>query len=70
MAGFDADAAREQCGVPEEYELLAMIALGHQGPADALPDDLREREQSPRARRAQSEFVFGATYGTAVRTTA
>ncbi len=63
MAGFDAQAARERCAIPEEYEPYAMIALGHHGPADALEGELREREAAPRSRRPQAEFVYGSRFG-------
>jgi nitroreductase len=44
MGGFDRVRARELLGVPQGYEFQAAVAIGHQGPADALPDDLRARE--------------------------
>lgn len=65
MAGFDAARAREVCAIPAGYEPLVMIALGHQAEAAALPDALRQREEAPRVRRPQAEFVFGATFGDA-----
>ena len=45
MGGFDADASYEALGVSkDEYEAMAAFAVGHQGEATALPEDLRERE--------------------------
>lgn len=64
MAGFDADLARRACAIPAEHSPLVMIALGHQAAAQVLPEALREREEAPRVRRPQSEFVFGATFET------
>lgn len=57
MAGFDAAAARAAMAVPEGYEPMAVIAIGHPGPADALPEDLRAREIAPRQRRPAAEWV-------------
>lgn len=65
MAGFDADRARAAVGIPEGFEPVSMIAIGHRGEADSLPDELREREQAPRSRRPMAEFVYGARWGEA-----
>jgi len=58
MGGFDAAKAREDLRIPEAYEPVAAIALGYAGDPQTLPDDLRERELAPRARKPLGEFVF------------
>lgn len=58
MAGFDAVRAREAFGIPAGYDPVCAIALGHPGPAEALPDALKLRETAPRVRRKAEEFVF------------
>jgi nitroreductase len=56
MAGFDRGKARATLGVPEDYEIEAMVAVGHPGnPAD-LPPQLQAREM-PSGRRAVGEFT-------------
>lgn len=57
MGGFDVEKARAACAVPEGYEPMAAIALGHPGPARALPEDLAQRELAPRQRRAPRDWV-------------
>ena len=58
MGGFDEDASYEALGVPREgWEAMAAFAVGHPGPADALPEPLRERE-APNGRKEPSEIVF------------
>jgi nitroreductase len=58
MGGFFPEKVRENFGVPETHEPLVAIALGPMNTADALPtDDLKEREQAPRTRYPQSDFV-------------
>lgn len=63
MAGFDADRVRELYDVPEGVEPVAAIAVGHPGDPDDLPEDLRDRELSPRTRRPLEETVFGGRWG-------
>ena len=46
MAGFDRPAAQALLGLKEEeYEVMAVIAVGRKGEAAALPEDLRAMEQ-------------------------
>lgn len=49
MAGFDADKARKDLGIPDDFEICAMVAIGHPGNVEDLPEQLRGMEQpSPR----------------------
>jgi nitroreductase len=63
MAGFDPAAFREAFSVPDDVEIIAMIALGHPGDVNALNDALREREQAPRARLPVAEIAFDGAWG-------
>jgi len=61
IAGYDQAAARLALGIPEEYTLGAIIALGYQGSPNALNQEkLIELETSPRSRKPLSETVFTA----------
>lgn len=61
MRGFDKDAARAALGVPDVYDLHAIIAIGHPGDIDDLPEPYREREQlSPR--KALAEIAFEGNF--------
>ncbi len=66
MGGFDPDKAREVLGVPDDYDLHVVIAVGYRGEKEALPEDLQEREQ-PNDRRPLSESLFEGTFGRAVK---
>ena len=44
MAGFDHDKAREVLGVPDDYAIDCMIAVGKPGNKEDLPEALRARE--------------------------
>ena len=56
MQGFDYDRARTTLAVPDEYEVLAMIAVGKRAPAETLPPKPREMEK-PNQRRPLREIV-------------
>jgi nitroreductase len=59
MAGYDHEAARQAVGIPEEYALGSVIALGYQGEPEALGDaTLIERETSGRTRKPLDEIAF------------
>jgi nitroreductase len=61
MAGFDHDAARQTFGIPEDYLLGAVIALGYQGEPSALAHEkLIAQETAPRTRKPLNEFVLSA----------
>jgi nitroreductase len=57
MAGFDYDRARADLGVPEDYAVEAMIAAGHPGKLEDLPETHRPREVKS-MRRPVQESVF------------
>jgi nitroreductase len=65
MAGFDGDKARVDLRIPDDYEPVAMIAIGYRGDVDDLSDELAERERAPRERKALDSIVFGAEFGSA-----
>ncbi|KAF0815165.1 malonic semialdehyde reductase RutE [Andreprevotia sp. IGB-42] len=56
MGGFDKDAARAVLGIPDDYHLEVVIAIGRQADAAILPDALREKEQ-PTPRKPLAELV-------------
>lgn len=58
MAGFNRDVARQTYQIPEDYDPIAMIAIGYMGALNDLPEELQEKEKAPRTRKPLSEFVF------------
>ena len=63
MAGILRDKVRETFAVPDDTDVVCGIALGYQGEAGQLPEELPEREVQPRERRALSDFVFSGRFG-------
>ena len=62
MLGFDPDAATAAFKVEAPYQLHAIIAIGHPGKTEDLPEAYREREQ-PSPRKALHEIVFENHFG-------
>ena len=59
MGGFDQEAAWRALGIPAEYAIGAVIALGYRGEPAALGDEtLIERETTARTRKPLGEIVF------------
>ncbi|MEU0885574.1 nitroreductase family protein [Lentzea sp. NPDC005914] len=63
MGGFDKTAAHESFNMPDDVRPLVVMALGHLGNLEDLPDDLQAREQRERRRHPLSETAFTGTWG-------
>ncbi len=63
MIGILPDRARELYGIPEGFEALTALAIGHRGDPANASEQLRERDQAPRSRRPLAEFVFSGAWG-------
>ena len=60
MAGFDHQKAKEALNIPDDFDTVAVTALGYLGDPESLPEGLRAQELSPRKRKDLKEFVFSA----------
>jgi nitroreductase len=56
MQGFDYERARSALGIPEDYRVEAMAAIGRPGPVEALPEKVQKGE-TPNDRRPLAETV-------------
>jgi hypothetical protein len=45
MQGFDYEKARVDLGIPVDFEVMAMIAIGKKGPKENLPAELQDKEK-------------------------
>jgi hypothetical protein len=57
------EKARADLKIPIGYEPVAMIAVGHPGDPNVLPDRLKQRELASRERNVFSTFVFSGEWG-------
>jgi nitroreductase len=56
MGGFDNDKLAVAVGLPAGHTIQCVVAVGEQGPAEALPEDLRAREK-PSSRKPVDEIA-------------
>ena len=57
MAGFDYVKAKTELGIPDDYNVEMMIAIGKHGKVEDLPEPLQARE-TPSDRKSLEEIVF------------
>ena len=50
MAGFDEPAVRAVFNAPDDLRILAVVAVGHPGAVESLPEDLQRAETRPQDR--------------------
>jgi len=63
MQGFDYDKARTDLEIPDDFEVMAMIAIGKKGQRESLPTELQEREK-PTERKPLKDIVMEGIYRT------
>jgi nitroreductase len=65
MAGFDYEKARKDLAIPDDYDVMAMVAIGKRGPKENLSPELQAREM-PNTRKPLSELVMEGKFGNKV----
>ena len=65
MIGILPDKARELFHIPAGSQALTAIAIGYAADPSTLPENLKARDTSPRARKPLREFVFAGDWGKA-----
>jgi nitroreductase len=61
MQGFDYEKARKDLEIPENFDILAMIAVGRRAPREHLQPQLQEREY-PSDRKPLKDIVMEAKF--------
>lgn len=57
MAGFDYEKARKSLGVPDDYSVEAIVAIGKYASKDSLPEELKKMEE-PSLRKPLKELIM------------
>jgi hypothetical protein len=65
MIGILPDKARQIYQMPDAWKAWTGLAIGYQGDPMSLPDNLKERDLTPRQRKPMSQFVFAGKWGNA-----
>jgi nitroreductase len=63
MAGFDPLVVKEKFSIPEEFVVIALIAIGYPGDESHLSEKHIEMEHSPRERKPESEVISFNAWG-------
>ena len=61
MQGFDYVKARESLDIPDDFDVMAMIAIGKRGPKENLPYNLQDKEK-PNGRKPLQEIVMEGSF--------
>ena len=61
MQGFDYEKARKELNVPDNFDVMAMIAIGKRGPKEKLPQELQEKE-FPNDRKPLDKIISEGKY--------
>ncbi len=63
MAGIFPDKARETFSLPDEFEVVTGLCIGHGADPKDAPEALLEKDQAKRSRRPLETIVFGGEWG-------
>ena len=63
MIGLGPAAARTTFSIPDDAEAYTAMAIGYRETSNDADPDLRKREEKPRQRLAQRDFVFSEKFG-------
>ena len=61
MQGFDYQKARDRLEIPEDFDVMAMIAIGKKGPKENLPPNLQQKE-NPNDRKPLNEIIMEGSF--------
>lgn len=63
MGGLDTAKAAQIFHVPEDYQVLTAMAIGHKGQPDLLEEDFEAMEKTHRDRLPATDLVFEGKFG-------
>lgn len=62
MGGFNVDAARKAFSIPEQFTLMAMVAVGYAADIKTVTGEALNRETAARKRKPLSELFFDSNW--------
>lgn len=62
MGGFNVDAARDAFSIPEQFTLMAMVAVGYAADIKTVTGEALNRETAERKRKPLSELFFDSAW--------
>jgi len=63
MAGIVRENIQADFDIPDDYEIVSAIALGYTLDKENVPDELKDRENKERTRKALNEILFDQHWG-------
>jgi nitroreductase len=61
MQGFDYVKARADLNIPDDFDVMAMVAIGKQGPIESLHPNLQQKE-NPNDRKPLQEIIMEGNF--------
>ncbi len=66
MGGFDGEKTRAAFNIPEQFEMMSMMAVGYIADVDALPEEAKERTLAPRKRKPLGELFYEGVWNQSI----
>jgi nitroreductase len=63
MIGILPDKVRQEFKVPEGVQPLTALAIGYAGDPNTAPENIRQRDLTPRTRKPLRDFIFSGEWG-------
>jgi len=67
MGGYDSDKARDLFNIPEQYHMLALVAIGHRAPVTTLNKPFNELEIAERSRHDLGSRYYLNNWGNSIQ---
>ena len=66
MGGFDGEKTRAAFNIPDQFEMMSMMAVGYIADVDALPEEAKERTLAPRKRKPLGELFYEGVWNQSI----
>ena len=66
MGGFDGEKTRAAFNIPEQFEMMSMMAVGYIADVDALRQEAKERTLAPRKRKPLGELFYEGVWNQSI----